>query len=227
VRDEVKIIVAKKQTRSRHHSFSEPAFSAHVKAIGQLALAWNDLHEKLALLFIRVMGMSTGDRSLAIWNSVKVDRPKREFLLASAKNCPEEQSKQFPKLVSDIEWICAKATELEDLRNNSVHAPLMLYPLSIIEMLMNKDVSRSVIPNVQLSNFRAKQLSKKAETEQGLQLVEEFRWCRDCTLILRDFSAAVELAILRPNRPWPNRPSWPTRQQAKKRSDTSRKRVAK
>src|ERR1700730_18254342 len=99
------------------------AFDRYTRALGQLALAWNELHETLSLLFCMVMGGGIVNQYLAIWHEIKVDRAQRDILLAAAKAGAMNGS-PFPGLVEDLEWIWKRANEVEDARNDALHSPL-------------------------------------------------------------------------------------------------------
>ena len=104
--------------------FTHKSFRPYVIALGQLALAWNDLHETLAILFCTVMGSGYVNQFLAVWHAVKSDRSQRDILMASIsshRNFPDDQRK---RLQTEIEWICARANALEDMRNDALHSPL-------------------------------------------------------------------------------------------------------
>ena len=68
--------------KPNHATFKEPPFEPYALAIGRLAMAWNDLHERLANLFWTVMGAGFLDRPIAVWNAANFDRARREMLKA-------------------------------------------------------------------------------------------------------------------------------------------------
>lgn len=104
--------------------FTEKIFKPYVTAIGELALAWNDLHEKLGWLFGHMM--EAGDeRALNIWNSPQFDRPKRALLEAVVKAMPNQMQRDYPRLKDDILWLLKQADVLEDARNTAIHSPLL------------------------------------------------------------------------------------------------------
>jgi hypothetical protein len=70
------------------HRFTEPGYARYATAIGQLCLAWNDLHEKLGMLFLAAMGATNAPKLAKVWHSSNFDRPKRLMLSA----CIEEAS---------------------------------------------------------------------------------------------------------------------------------------
>jgi hypothetical protein len=104
---------------------THPAFRPYVVALGQLALAWNALHETLALLYCRIMGGSMVNQHLAVWHALKVDRAQRDILIAAAQS--NTWGAMPVKFMEDIKWLCGRADALEDLRNDALHSPLLAY----------------------------------------------------------------------------------------------------
>lgn len=174
-----------------HTHPTSPRFRPHTLALGQLALAWNGLHETMSLLFCSVMGGGQVDQFLAVWHALKTDRSQRDILLAAAKNV--YRGMPPPTYLEDIEWLCAKAELLEDARNNALHSPLVAHQRISGEI--------SVHPIVGLGHIRAKRLFDK-------DLLKEFRWCRDRAVSLAEFASAMTRPFS-DTRPWPKRPSWP------------------
>jgi hypothetical protein len=202
----------------RNDRFTERDYQPYVIAIGQLALAWNDLHEKLGSIFVVVMEGNTADDNedklyqiAAVWSAVNNDRTKREMLDAAVKNTPELGYGPFPKLADDIKWLLARTTALEDTRNDIIHAPLVAFRGSLAKSLF--PTLPVVIPNLLLRNFRAGKLTKKNPTGP---LSDDFRWCRDSILTLRDYAVGLQLGLTVEGRPWPDRPQLQNRGQKKK-----------
>jgi hypothetical protein len=50
---------------------THPTFRAYVLALGQLVLAWNDLHLSLSMLFCTAKGAGYVDPFMAEWNALK------------------------------------------------------------------------------------------------------------------------------------------------------------
>jgi hypothetical protein len=187
--------------------FTEKMFRPYVIAIGELALAWNDLHEKLASLFWTILGGGWKERPIGIWNSSNFDRPRREMLKAAVVASTNSERMTFPNMVADICWVLAESEKLEQARNNAIHSPLLMARQSSIFLEeVIRGAGYDVIPNDLLKNPRALKLAKK-------DLLTEFRWCRDASLVLRDFSIAVDRALCETGVPWPKRPSLPNRGQ--------------
>jgi hypothetical protein len=174
--------------------FTDKAFIPSAIALGQLALAWNGLHEVLSLLFCNVMGGGPVNQYLAIWQVLKVDRAKREILLAALKT---HMRGAFPvDFESDIEWLCDRADVLEDVRNDALHSPLWAQERG--------PGNTTVKPWVGLGHVRAQKLLNR-------NLLAEFRWCRDAAILLADFAYEVDRSLSDHMRPWPKRPDWPIR----------------
>ena len=210
--------------------FTEPVYKSHVIVIGQLALAWNDLHERLGSIFVTVVEGNTAEDNEdklyqigAIWSAASSDRTKREMLKAAVMHAPDGGYGQFPRLPEDIKWLVARTTALEDTRNDIIHAPLvsLKYTAELFRKFLGHDVP-DVIPNLRLQNARAVKLTDK--NVKG-ELSEDFRWCRDSILVLRDYAVGLHLALTVEDRPWPDRPRLPNRGQ-KKRRPAQRRRPA-
>jgi hypothetical protein len=64
----------------RRETFAGRRYKPYALAIGQLTLAWNGLHEDLALLFIELLAKGRAYPATDLWNSAAFDRPKRAML---------------------------------------------------------------------------------------------------------------------------------------------------
>lgn len=194
--------------------FSEPPFRPYTIAIGQAALAWNNLNEHLGNLFWVITGGSPQNwQALEIWQSLPADRPKREMLKAAAVRTPPGVSRAFPRLADDIKWICGEADSLEDIRNNVIHAPLLMSidPTAFEKTLTSKEIHR--LSEIGPHNFH---LNKRASRLTNKDLLSEFRWCRDKALSLRAFADELFLALTEKEKPWPDRPRLPIHRPPKK-----------
>jgi len=115
---------AKDAFRDGIFSPTHPIFRPYVTALGQLALAWNRLHETLCSLYCTVMGAGIINQHLAVWHALKADRAQREILkAAAATNLFGVIPKKFNE---DIIWILERADSLEEARNNAIHSPLFV-----------------------------------------------------------------------------------------------------
>jgi hypothetical protein len=184
-------------------TFEEPAFEPYATAIGRIALAWNDLNERLANLFWIVIGAVTGGQTqpaIAIWNSANFDRPRREVLKAAASATPARA--HLPRLADDVKWLCDRTEEIENIRNDAIHSPLFLTSSSAF-VAMGIPAS-AIMPNEVLKNTRAARLA-------GKNIMLEFVWCHASIITLRDYAAALGSALIAAGAPWPDKPSLPVR----------------
>src|SRR5258708_3094079 len=126
-----------KVKRGNHNRFTEKTFAPYVAGIGQTVLAWNDLQEELGRLYSKIMesqwyiikkGEEVALSSMALesWQSLKMDRPKRDMLTAAIGILHPHDIRRLPKLVPDITWLIKETNSLEDARNDAIHAPLRL-----------------------------------------------------------------------------------------------------
>jgi hypothetical protein len=173
--------------------FTHKAFRPYVMVLGQLALAWNDLHLTLAMLFCHAMGGGIVKQFLAVWNAIKSDRAQRAMLVAALK-AKNDSHHIHSKMSVDVTWICQRADALEDLRNDAIHSPLWGVPIA---------KGASVQPVAGLGNIRATKLQNK-------NLLAEFRWCRDSATQLRNFAMKID-AALSGRGSWPEKPKLPVR----------------
>jgi hypothetical protein len=176
-------------------SSKQPEVRPYALAVGQVAFAWNDLHEELAMLFIAVMGSIVHKKALATWNAVEFDRPKRKMLLAAIAQSTEEEIKARPELIEDTKWLLAQAEALEDTRNDCVHSPLFAtgyLAKLLIAAAMEGVRFLPVVPQTNLGNRRALKLAERSN------LLAEMRWCRDQAEALSRYTSALARAVATP-----------------------------
>ena len=104
--------------------FTHKAFRPYALALGEIALAWNDLHVSLSFVFsslLSVGNLNVG-RSQAIWQQITNDRMQRNVLVAVAQEATLELASR--EQFDDIKWLCDQAASLEDFRNDALHSPL-------------------------------------------------------------------------------------------------------
>ncbi len=211
-------MTAAQRKRIGFDRFTEPQFEPYVKAIGQLALAWNSFHEVLGWTFeVLIAGAihSTdnykGQQVRQAWHVLNSDRDKRRLLRAAAANLTEIEKENFPDFPSDVKWILDRGDELEDMRNNVVHSPLMLISSKKRRWGLSPALGMPdyIVPQWLLGNRRA--LNLQQLLEKNKELLAEFRWCRDAILICRDFMVHANRSWTSARYPWPRRPSLPPR----------------
>jgi hypothetical protein len=147
--------------------------------LGQLTLAWNALHEAMSLLFCSVMGGGYANQFLAVWHAINSDRNQRAVLVAAVENDLNRPmlDSRHKELLDKIKWICGQTNELEELRNNSLHSPLIAY-------------GQRVVPMTGLGHIRAGKLQSKDD------LLTEFRWCRDAAKRLTEYVRAIDGSLV-------------------------------
>src|SRR5271166_6322302 len=119
-----------KRQRVRPHAkrYTAPEFRPYVTALGQFALAWNDLQESLGALFWTIMsprpveGAFVHSEALHVWHAIKSDRSQREMLKTAINHLTIDW--QRPKLVGETNWLVDRANELANWRNDAIHSPL-------------------------------------------------------------------------------------------------------
>ena len=173
---------------------TDPIFRPYVAALGQLALAWNGLHETLCLLFCTVMEAEAINQYAAIWHALKADRAQREMLAAATESTTRGA---LPlTFQADVKWLCGRVDALEDLRNDALHSPYWAFVRGFNDIV--------VMPNINLGHVRAKKLLAK-------NLLAEFRGCRDSAILLSRFAWQMDCALSDYTQPWPDRPALPNR----------------
>ena len=175
---------------SRNLDFRNETFQPYAKALGEVALAWNDFNMVLSSVFgtaLKIPNLMVAD---ALWNSLKSDRAQRDMLRALIYL--EVMGHNIPTNIRcEVKWVLDKADSLEEARNNALHSPLL-------------SDQGSVFAWHQLGNQRAKKLADK-------DLLKEFGWFYDTAIILRQYTELLGDAIRHPTEPLPERPSLPNR----------------
>lgn len=188
-----------KDTERDYSQFTDRVYRPYALAIGQFCLAWNDLHERLGILFIIICSSRRGrsggrnatlneSNSLAvhaeIWHSAHYDRPKRDMLKALLETSFLGQTN--PQLIEAVQWILKETDKLEEIRNNAIHTPFQWGPPYIGDQPRGR---KAVRPNLFLGHSRAKKLSKLSFTKK---ITDELIWGYEATLTLRNYALMIE-----------------------------------
>ena len=197
--------------KRRRHSWyyvqdaRKAGFRSYVTAAGQASLQWNVLHESMGLLFVTLMGGGFMNQFAAVWSSAPSDRAKRAMLIAALDSRQEmigpDISAHDKQKAALIKYLCGQTNELENKRNDIVHAPLA-------NVHHAHPVSGTALPDTLLGNVRAKSL-------EGKDLLKEFRHCRDYARILGQLARDLDFAISHV-RTLPDKPRPPSRDDRKK-----------
>jgi hypothetical protein len=92
-----------------------------------------------------------------------------------------------------IKWLYNRCNEVEDDRNNAVHAPLW-----------KSAITGQVHPRSAFGNIRAKNLDNKF-------LIPEYHRLRDTTLLLRNYAVQIHDPMSNERLAWPDIPKLPDR----------------
>ena len=176
---------------SRDVNFRDDRYHELARAIGELALVWNDLGMVLSDLFHALTRIPNGLAADAVWNSIRSDRTQRDIVFSLAKL--EALGYELESdLRADILWCLKEIEKLEDLRNYAIHSPVY------------QDHIGTIVAWYELGHPRAKNLANK-------DLLKEFGWFYDTTVILRRYCEQLSDSVCRPNEPRASRPALPNR----------------
>jgi hypothetical protein len=199
----------------RRSRFQSKKFRPYALAIGQMNLAWNDLHEEIGLLFQKMMldsptHVSAPGRLRMAWGIISSDRQKRLLVEKLADWMSQERREQLPALAEDLKFLTKRAQSLEDKRNDVIHAPI--------------DVQRNALVSMGLSGGRYGEIYAAALNTRGRslagptrrtdhQLLAVIRLYRDYATALAEYAKAIRYAWIAREagrrRAWPRRPPVP------------------
>ena len=91
---------------------------SHAKQIGEIAIAWNALHGAFYEIFMALM--PTPDAAFGIWHIIQSDKSQREMMLEAARGTLRDRK----RLLSNLEWLVAKAGMLSAFRNDAIHTSM-------------------------------------------------------------------------------------------------------
>lgn len=192
--------------------YTSAEFKPYVAAIGQVALAWNDLHESLCSLFVSLTGIVDDEMLEAAWQSLPSDRAKRGMLKAAIQQMGYDAKKRNPLAQSEMKWFFGQLDRLEEDRNNVIHAPLSTFSHPSWQLLakaLNLTPSRQ--PGVQPDDVRS---NRRAANLKNKRLLDEFRCVRDEIIEFREYTEEVESSwnwTDKGDDSWPQRPILPKR----------------
>jgi hypothetical protein len=206
--------LAKRNTRPRarrakksefEKPFTDKEYRAYALAIGQVALAWNDLHENLGSLFCHLCGIGDGENKMqAAWQSLMADRAKRKMLQAAIAELENEEKHRNPKAEEEMKWLFGQLERLEIARNHVIHSPLTSFSHPIWRLFQNRP--EGIAPDDIRGNRLALELRKKAD------LLSHYRAIRDEIMLFSEYVEAIEDAWHwggHKRKPWPDRPFQP------------------
>ncbi len=205
-------IGAKRPKWDRSERYTSKEYLPYVTAIGQLALAWNDLHEALGSLFVSIVSVDD-PKIQAAWQSLQADRAKRGMLRAAIREMSAEQVRLNPRAEDEMKWLLNQIDRLENERNNAIHSPLMSFSHPVWRSGLTRERPDGIGPDDIRGNRLATNLRNK-------NLLIEYRAVRDEAIIFRDYVEAIEQYWNWSDKrltPWPEKPQLPNRGQKSRR----------
>lgn len=177
------------------------SFRPYATAIGQAALAWNELQETLGNLFNIVVSKEADGLGIALtlWHAIDSDRAQRKMLKDALERITHFR-RITPAQAGAIGWLLSEANKLSDARNDIIHSPLQ----SITDSENAKLVE--IKPRSFTGHPRARKLARR-------HLLSEFRWCRDTAITLSIYCRRTQVALVDDTFPLPNIPRLPSRGQ--------------
>jgi len=170
----------------------------YVRAVGEVVLAWNAMHDLLAELFWVVTGIPNGKIPLDIWHSIKNDWSQRDILRATTNAAFAGESGEHRRIREEIKWLLDRINSLAEQRNNAIHAPLIF-----VRQSTDPSVG-TIIPATFFGNPRAKNLV-------GKDLLKEFNWYRQMAVVLGSHALRLKFYLRKvEGAPWPDRPLLPS-----------------
>lgn len=192
----------------RSQRYTGPEFRPYVIALGQLALAWNELQASFSDLFalLNLTGPPQEGDAFSrtphnIWNAIRSDRTQREILRSLlTDDLPAKWNR--PKIIECIEEALKHGDSIEIARNDALHSPLIYWESPII-----KGWKEKVAPVHWLGHPRAKALMQRSNPS----MLGEIRLYRDRAIALSDHVREITQALTNPPMPWPNKLRLPSR----------------
>jgi hypothetical protein len=199
------------RVQRRPQTYTATAIRPYAIAIGELSLAWNDLHEAFGVLFLHSLTFDVANvrqyiQLGVVWGSIGNDRQKREIVEAAINWIGPQEHQRWSGLAEEIIWAVRQGHVLEQQRNNVLHSPLYQErnPL-MVKMLRIQ--SGEILPATHLWNQRAQKLTA-ATVKKQKRLLQEIRLYRNSMYILAEYVRQLHDAWQK-KRALPERPQMP------------------
>lgn len=173
--------------------------------IGKLVFAWGNLHIALSHIFSFVLDQSVMGVPHAVWHSTPSDRTQRGMLAAAINKCtyPGSRKKRphvTDRLIESAQWLLKEVDALANQRNTIVHSGYLIH----------QKPDKTLIPV-----FNPLSGPKALASYGKVVLPNDIQHLRRKTEVLADYATAIHWALSKPDggRPWPKKPSLPTRGQ--------------
>jgi hypothetical protein len=171
----------------------QEAVEAYALAVGRLSIAWNYLHGALGDVFALVSG---GDDELVKkWRSIPNDSAQRQKLRTAINAANPDRWKQTRTAPADLLWILERTDDLSIVRNDAMHAPVMLH--------IGAEIVEVGVALHTTGDERERRLLAIAAS--GRKLLDEFAKCEQDIDALSVFVLWATAALAEPDRQ-----EWPT-----------------
>lgn len=104
--------------RKDTHPLEKAALERHAAAVGEIVLAWNDLHEHLSFIFSTILAHPHPLVAHALWTTLANDAAQRDLFLA-ALEMPDIGPP--PRIREKFKWAIKQLGGLAVYRNDIVH----------------------------------------------------------------------------------------------------------
>ena len=198
----------------RRTEFQSKRFRPYALSVGQMNLTWNDFHEALGTLFLKLMvdhprKLRDLRRCRVLWGAISSDREKRKLVEVLADNFDATRYPTVPTLTEDLKFLVRRGHSLEDRRNDVIHAPVFLVNNALVAGAMGVQCM-DIVP----SRFSARgQRLKGPAHRAGRELLAAIRLYRDYAAALSKYASDINDAWLardtKRRRAWPRRPPLP------------------
>jgi hypothetical protein len=103
------------------------AFRRHAERVGKAALAWNELHENLYMIFWFAIGLNghPAEEQIAhsLWHTIQSDKTQRDMLADSARIKLSKNKSAIDRL----SWILKQTNKLSTYRNMAIHTAVVFH----------------------------------------------------------------------------------------------------
>lgn len=169
-------------------------YEAYIRAVGDAAFSFNQLHEALGRLFAVVVNGEERETTQAVWYSLSSDRGQRLMLRAAVKASSPSRWPATPKVGAEVLWLLDKADVVAKMRNDAVHLPASL--------MVGSEQDGGAYMGALFINGHPGALKAR-----GADLLADFNACVEHTDILTRYARDIEAAIVSAARyGWPERP---------------------
>ncbi len=187
----------------------DKAIGPHLTELGRVVFAWNEMHDKLALLFRVVAGFRSEEVAFAVWHSSKSDMGQRDMLRAAAEEIKAMYKLPRKYTAEKLDAICdilSKINAHSNRRNEALHAAFT----TITEAYGERQTE--FISDTSTSNQKSKYLASKDD------LLKEFKWRSEWCRVVSEYVDAMAYHLMEDggpevddDYPWPEKPALPHR----------------